>query len=101
MAFPWLKIVSAGFTAIREITEAAKDGKVTVEEALAIVANVCKSIGAAFDSAGAAFATRALEQLFKSASDRRITVAELIAIGEGICADLGVELDKTGVTIPA
>lgn len=98
--FPWIKVVGVGFTAIQSVLAASKDGKVTIEEALKIMGEICGSIGVVFDGTGAEFVVRLIERLLVAAADKRITAAELIEIGEQICADLGVELDKTGVTIP-
>lgn len=101
MAFPWIKIVGVGFTAIQGVMNAAKDGKVTVEEAFGIMADICKQLNAVFDGSGAEFVLKLIERLLMAAADKRITIVELIAIGEQVCADLGIELDKTGLSIPA
>lgn len=97
---PWFKIFTLGATLIGELTAAAQDGKISIEEALGIVAKICSQAGVIFDGTGAAFALKALDLILKAAADRKITVGELITIGEQVCADLGIALDKTGVTIP-
>ncbi|MEN6473762.1 MAG: hypothetical protein ABFD81_07105 [Syntrophaceae bacterium] len=98
---PWFKIFTLGATLIGELTAAAQDGKISIEEALGIVAKICAQAGVIFDGTGAAFALKALDLILKAAADKKITVAELIAVGEVIAADLGVQLDKTGFTLPA
>ena len=98
---PWFKIFTLGATLIGELTAAAQDGKVTVEEALAGFARICTQAGLIFDNTGAAVVLKAVEMILKAASDKKISVAELIAVGEVIASDLGVQLDKTGISIPA
>lgn len=97
---PWFKVFTLGATLISELTTAAQDGKISIEEALGIVGKLCAQAGVIFDNTGAAVVLKAVELILKTASDKKISVAELIDVGEVIAADLGVQLDKTGITIP-
>lgn len=100
-SIPWYKIFTLGAALVGELTAAAQDGKISIEEALGIVGKLCAQAGVMFDGTGAAFALKAVELLLKASADKKITVAELITIGEQVCADLGIQLDKTGLSIPA
>lgn len=101
MAVPWLKVASVGITAVTGILSAAQDGKVTVEEALKVVVDVCKQLGAVFDDEKTIAALNAVMLLVAAAADKKITIAELVGVGERICADLGIDLDTKGLKIPA
>jgi len=98
---PWFKIFTLGASLVAGLTKAAgNDGKISVEEALAIFVDLCSQAGLVFENTLAAEILKALGLIGKAFADKRITVAEVITIADQLCTDQGIALDKTGFTLP-
>lgn len=75
------------------------DKRITVEEALAIVAGVAKAAGYEFDDKGSQLVIDLLTKLCEAAADGKITIREAIAFTEEICNRLGIDFDKEGIEV--
>ena len=97
MQISWWKALALVGTLAEELTNASKDGKITVDEALVMVGTLAKQIGLLFDTGGSSFILDLIAEIFAAADDKVLTLQELTAIGEKVCQGMGIILDKAGI----
>lgn len=100
MKISWFKGLAMAGLVADALTEAAKDdNRITIEEALIIVARMAPAAGITFDTTGAKFVTELITKIMDSANDGKISLNEGIEIMRYVCGALGIDLDETGVVV--
>lgn len=95
--FKWLMLI--GKVAEEYTAAQADDKRITVEEGLAITANVAQAAGIQFDDKGSALVVDLVTRICEMAADGVITIREIIAFTEELCNKLGIDFDRQGITI--
>lgn len=82
-----------------ELTKAGVDNRITVDEALLMVARIAPTVGLQFDETGSSFVMDLLTKLMNAASDKKITITEAIQIIQSVCNTFGIDFDKEGIDV--
>lgn len=95
----WFKALGMAGLLADELTTAAADGKISVDEALSMAHNLAAAAGLTTDTDDIALAADVLAKIASAAADGRITIREIVNLAESVCARLGIEFDREGVSI--
>lgn len=94
----WKALSIVGLVA-DELTKAGADNRITIEEALGMVARLAPAVGIKFDDTGSEFVLAVIERLLNAASDGKITIREAVVFIEDVCGLLGIDFDKEGIIL--